>query len=193
MSGPMFMHVETYATSVSKVRKKREAARAAEGKIVDRKLWRKFAAKLPARPGIVLTIAEDNAANAIIRASEVETKLHLVERELSSKQADAAVYDRIGGELETLLREREREIDALEEARRKREEEEVASRNAKEQVVAELAELRRQHDELNSHKEKVARDKREFEEQRTKSERELAAARAQVALSSRNWMLSSMA
>lgn len=38
MSGPQFMHIETYAMSVSKLRKKREAARAEEGKIIDRKL-----------------------------------------------------------------------------------------------------------------------------------------------------------
>lgn len=38
MSGPMFMHIETYAMSVSKMRKKREASRAEEGKVIDRKL-----------------------------------------------------------------------------------------------------------------------------------------------------------
>lgn len=38
MSGPQFIHVETYATSVSKLRVKRELARAEEGKPMDRKL-----------------------------------------------------------------------------------------------------------------------------------------------------------
>lgn len=38
MSGPQFMHLETYQMSVSKLRKSREVARAEEGKIVDRKL-----------------------------------------------------------------------------------------------------------------------------------------------------------
>src|SRR5689334_1169146 len=38
MSGPQFMHVETYQMSVSKLRKHREVARAEEGKVVDRKL-----------------------------------------------------------------------------------------------------------------------------------------------------------
>lgn len=38
MSGPQFMHIETYARAVSKLRKQREATRASEGKFIDRKL-----------------------------------------------------------------------------------------------------------------------------------------------------------
>lgn len=38
MSGPQFMHIETYAKRVSKLRKEREASRAEEGKLIDRKL-----------------------------------------------------------------------------------------------------------------------------------------------------------
>ena len=38
MSGPQFVHMETYAMSVSKLRKSREAVRAEKGKVVDRKL-----------------------------------------------------------------------------------------------------------------------------------------------------------
>ena len=38
MSGPQFIHIETYAMSVSSLRRDREVARAAEGKVVDRKL-----------------------------------------------------------------------------------------------------------------------------------------------------------
>ncbi|RYG88331.1 MAG: hypothetical protein EON59_04760 [Alphaproteobacteria bacterium] len=38
MSGPQFMHIETYPISVSKLRKKREVARAQEGKGMDLKL-----------------------------------------------------------------------------------------------------------------------------------------------------------
>lgn len=38
MSGPQFVHIETYARSVSSLRLKREAARAEQNKVVDRKL-----------------------------------------------------------------------------------------------------------------------------------------------------------
>jgi len=38
MSGPQFMHMETYAIAVSKVRRKREATRAADDEVIDRKL-----------------------------------------------------------------------------------------------------------------------------------------------------------
>lgn len=129
---------------------------------------------------LVVTIAEGDAANAIFRASEAETKLSFVERELSSKQADVSAFNMIGNELEIIVRERERENDALEKARKNREAEEAASRNAKEQAAKELAELRRQQCELNSEKEKISREKREFNEQRARNEREFAAARADI-------------
>lgn len=38
MSGPQFVHIETYAMAPSALRRGREAARAAEGKVIDRKL-----------------------------------------------------------------------------------------------------------------------------------------------------------
>jgi len=38
MSGPQFMHIETYAMQVSRLRKEREVARAEAGKVMDRKL-----------------------------------------------------------------------------------------------------------------------------------------------------------
>jgi len=56
MSGPQFVHIETYARSVSSLRRDREATRAEEGKVIDRKLpSRKYAVRPHGCPAIILT------------------------------------------------------------------------------------------------------------------------------------------
>lgn len=81
MSGPQFVHIETYARSVSSLRKKRETARAESGKGVDRKLSvEEICAEAAREPGHHPHVANPKAPRVLFGVSPREVPALLEER-----------------------------------------------------------------------------------------------------------------